>query len=54
MGGGPFRNYDLAPDGERFVLAKIGGTQTPGVDPFAGLIVVRNWHQELKERVPVP
>ena len=48
MGGGG-RRYDFAPDGERFILRRPEGAQTP-----AGLIVVQNWVQELTERVPVP
>ncbi len=48
------RYYDLAPDGERFLMRKAGGTQTGGEDPFTGIIVVENWTQELLERVPVP
>ena len=51
-GGG--RRYDLAPDGERFVVRSPGGAQTTGEAAFDGLIVVENWHQELTERVPVP
>ena len=52
IGGG--RRYDLAPDGERFLLRRSGGAQTSTGDPFEGLIVVQNWHQELLERVPIP
>ena len=47
------RRYDLAPDGERFVVRKIGGAQTTGGAAFDGLIFVENWFEELKERVPV-
>ena len=52
FGGG--RRYDFAPDGERFILRRIGGLQTPDGDSFNGLIFVENWFQELTERVPVP
>ena len=52
--GGPGRLYDLAPDGGRFLMRKAGGTQTDGDDGFTGLIVVENWFEELKTRVPVP
>ena len=48
------RYYDLAPDGERFLMTKAGVTQTEGEDRFTGMIVVENWFEELKERVPVP
>ena len=50
FGGG--RRYDFAPDGERFILRRIGGLQTPDGDSFNGLIFVENWFQELTERVP--
>ena len=52
------RTYDLAPDGERFLMVKEGAaTADDADDPFAGLErihVVLNWTQELLERVPVP
>ena len=47
--------YDVAPDGQRFLMIKEAASGTS--DPFAGLTqiyVVLNWHQELLERVPVP
>ena len=50
------RTYDIAPDGQRFLMIKEGAT-VDADDPFAGLtqiVVVQNWHQELLERVPVP
>jgi len=46
------RNYDIAPDGQRFLMVKPGATG----EPYAGLNqihVVLNWHQELLEKVPV-
>ena len=51
-GGG--RRYDVAPDGERFILRKAGGQVLADGDTFSGLIFVQNWFEELKERVPVP
>ena len=52
------RRYDIAPDGQRFLMIKQGAAPTNDADdPFAGLtriIVVLNWYQELLERVPVP
>ena len=49
------RRFDLAPDGERFIIRKPGGgTQAAGDDPFNGVIIIENWFQELTERVPVP
>ena len=48
------RTYDIAPDGQRFLMIKEGGIANPD-DPFAGLTqihVVQNWFEELKARVP--
>jgi eukaryotic-like serine/threonine-protein kinase len=42
------RNYDVAPDGSRFVVVK--STRTRGTPQ---LTVVENWFEELKQRVPV-
>ena len=53
MGGGG-RRYDLAPDGERFILRRAGGPQTADGDSFNGLIFVEHWFEELTARVPVP
>ena len=51
-GGG--RDFDLAPDGDRFIFLQAGVTAETGDDePFNGLIFVENWFQELLERVPV-
>ncbi len=50
------RTYDIAPDGQHFLMIKRGAT-TDTDDPFAGLTrlqVVLNWHKELLERVPIP
>ena len=53
IGGGAARGYDIAPDGERFLVITSGATETAGEDPFNGMILVDNWFQELTERVPV-
>ena len=48
------RTYDIAADGQRFLMLKEGGTADPD-DPLAGLTqihVVQNWFEELKARVP--
>ena len=42
--------YDVAPDGQRFLMVKTAGPQPPGTPPQ--LRVVVNWDQELKRRVP--
>ena len=53
--GARARQYDIAPDGNRFVFLKSGGDiRTSEADSFNGLIFVQNWFQELTERVPVP
>ena len=57
IGGGAAtgRRFDVAPDGDRFIVRKPGTAgQTSDDEPFNGLIFVQNWHQELLERVPVP
>jgi serine/threonine-protein kinase len=49
MGGVP--NYDIAPDGQRFLMVKreeMSGQHSVQIN------VVLNWFQELTERVPVP
>ena len=49
-----YRNYDITPDGERFVLV-FPANRTDGEEASAPQInVVLNWVEELKERVPVP
>ena len=48
------RSFDISPDGQRFLMLKEGGASSAD-DPFAGLtrlIVVQNWFEELKARVP--
>ena len=47
------RDYDISPDGQRFVFLKPAGAQPgEGAGP-PQLIVVQNWHEELKRLVPV-
>ena len=49
------RRFDVAPDGDRFIVRKLETAEQTGDDePFNGLIFVENWFQELTERVPVP
>ena len=46
----PGRTYDIASDGQRFLMIKEGGTgETPAP---ASLIVVQHWVEELKRLVP--
>jgi hypothetical protein len=46
------RTYDVSPDGRRFLMIKeIGDVDEPTTS--ARLILVQNWFEELKRRVPV-
>ena len=49
--GLPF--YDVAADGERFVMIQVGDL-TSDEQRRTGFVVVQNWAEELKARVPVP
>ena len=42
------RTYDVTPDASRFLMIKIGNANRQ-----SSLIVVQNWAEELKVRVPV-
>ena len=46
------RNYDVSPDGRRFLMIK--GAATDAAAPATQIVVVLNWFEELKERVPIP
>ena len=53
--GAPFlgRTYDIAPDGERFLMIKeVGGADQAAAPPQ--VIVVQHWFEELKRLVPIP
>ena len=45
------RQWDIAPDGERFLIL-IPGEVATGEDSQARMVVVLNWHEELKRLVP--
>jgi serine/threonine-protein kinase len=47
----PTRSYDIAPDGQRFLLIKEGDGSDQTAAP-ASLIVVQHWVEELKRLVP--
>jgi serine/threonine-protein kinase len=47
--GTPLRNYDVTPDGTRFVMAQV---IEPPVPPLTQIVVVENWFEELKRLVP--
>jgi hypothetical protein len=42
--------YDTSSDDERFLMVHRYGTATEG--GFSGVVLVQNWTEELKERVP--
>jgi serine/threonine protein kinase len=44
--------YSVTPDGQRFLMIKDAGAK-PGSAPGPKIIIVQNWFEELKERVPV-
>ena len=51
VGGSPGRNYDVSPDGQRFLMIKEGeGSEDASAAPR--IIVVENWHEELRQLVP--
>ena len=45
----PVRNYDVSPDGQRFIMLKPAGDSEP---PTTAINLVLNWAEELKRRVP--
>ena len=46
-GANTSRTYDIAPDGQRFLMIKRGETPAP-----ASIIIVQHWVEELKRLVP--
>ena len=49
---GPGRNYDVSPDGQRFLgITEGAGTEDTSAPP--SLIVVQNWFEELRRLVRV-
>jgi serine/threonine-protein kinase len=50
-GAYPGRTYDIAPDGQQFLMIKEGGGADQTAAP-ASLIVVQHWVEELKRLVP--
>jgi hypothetical protein len=47
---GPFRSYDVTPDGQRFLIVR-AAEQPPA--RVSQMVFVQNWIEELKARVPV-
>ncbi len=52
-GGRASRRFDIAPDGQRFLMVKPGGAPTDDATAAPELVLVQNWFEELKQRVPV-
>jgi hypothetical protein len=48
----PPRTYDVSPDGQRMLLMKLLGQGTGAVTEPPQIIVVTNWVEALKQRVP--
>ncbi len=46
----PIRDYDLSLDGQRFLIVKLEQRKPM---PITEMILVQNWFEELKQRVPV-
>ena len=47
---GGSRNYDVSPDGKRFLMIK--SAEAPSASPSQTLVVVQNWFDELERLVP--
>jgi hypothetical protein len=47
-----YRDYDIAADGERLVMVFPAGRGTGADNASRRVIVVQNWTEELKRRVP--
>ena len=47
------RDYDITPDGERFVMVFPADQTESSESSLRQIILVQNWFEELKERVPV-
>ena len=50
IGGSPARFFDVSPDGRRFLMIREGSSGKDAAPPQ--IVVVRNWHEELKRLVP--
>ena len=51
---GAGRNYDVSPDGQRFLAITRVPLETAADGSSPHINIVLNWFEELKERVPVP
>ena len=55
-GPSPARRYDVSADGQRFLMSTSllgSGEMGAGADRAPKVIVVQNWVEELRQRVPV-
>ena len=52
MGVGTNRTYDVSRDGQRFLMIKENAGPSEGNAPPTSMIVVQNWVEELKTKVP--
>jgi len=50
--GSTLRVYDVSPDGQRFLTIKDNAVASEYAPPPASMIVVQNWFEELKRRMP--
>jgi hypothetical protein len=50
-GNGPCRTWDVSPDGQHFLMIKLGEQKA---QPVTELILVQNWFEELKRLAPAP
>ena len=48
----PARTYDVSPDGQKFLMIKESGGSDPTTPTPSSVVVVLNWTEELKQRVP--
>jgi serine/threonine-protein kinase len=48
-GSNPGRTYDISPDGQRFLMIKQGSSDQA---PPPQVVVIQNWHEELKRLLP--
>ena len=46
------RNYDVSPDGQQFLMLKLGSVDDVPDAPEARITIVQNWFEELRRLVP--
>jgi serine/threonine protein kinase len=52
-GGNEGHAWDIHPDGKRFLMMKLAALESTDEISRPNIIIVQNWFEELKERVPV-